>query len=240
MKKIVFSLLFSMTLFSCSKDETKTQDLVATRPTAPVLSPTVQIGTQVWMTRNLNVSRYSDGTPIPQVTNPAQWENLTTGAWCYYNNSATNGTTYGKLYNWYAVAGIYNTASLSNPALRKKLAPAGWHVPSNVEWTTLTTFLGGQNVAGGKMKAQGIIQAGTGLWNEPNTEATNSSGFTGLPAGFNYGGPFDDIGYGGGWWSSSVYDAGNAWICTLGWDRATAEISGGGNVLGFSVRCIKD
>ena len=130
MKKIVVVLVLSLALFSCSKDEIKTQDLVATRSTSPIISPTVKIGTQVWMTKNLNVSRYSDGTPIPQVTDPTQWEGLATGAWCYYNNDAANGITYGKLYNWYAVAGIYDAASLANPVLRKKLAPVGYHIPN--------------------------------------------------------------------------------------------------------------
>ncbi len=132
------------------------------------------------MQQNLNVSRYTDGTPIPQVTNQSQWANLTTGAWCYYDNDTSNGVIYGKLYNWYAVAGIYDAASLANPALRKKLAPTGWHLTSNEEWLILISDLGGDSVAGGKMK-----QAGTTLWADPNALATNSSGFTGLPGGIS-------------------------------------------------------
>ncbi|MFN9116197.1 MAG: fibrobacter succinogenes major paralogous domain-containing protein, partial [Bacteroidota bacterium] len=146
--------------------------------------------------QNLNVSKYSDGTPIPQVTDPTEWANLTTGAWCYYNNDPANGAVYGKLYNWYAVAGIYDAASLANPALRKKLAPTGWHIPTEAEWTQLTDCLGGQNVAGGKMKSTGTLQAGTGLWQEPNTDATNESGFSGLPAGYRgIDGTFNVIGF---------------------------------------------
>ena len=143
----------------------------------------VTIGTQTWMQKNLNVSKYSDGTLIPQVTDGTQWANLTTGAWCYYNNTTANGATYGKLYNWFAVVGIYDAASANNPALRKKLAPTGWHVPTDAKWTQLTDCLGGESVAGGKMKSTGTIQAGTGLWDDPNTAATNESGFTGLPGG---------------------------------------------------------
>ena len=79
----------------------------------------VTIGRQTWMQKNLNVSKYRDGTPIPQVTDPKKWANLKTGAWCYYDNKTANGTIYGKLYNWYAVAGIYNGASLANKSLRK-------------------------------------------------------------------------------------------------------------------------
>lgn len=138
----------------------------------------VTICTQTWATKNLDVTTYNDGTPIPQVTDPTAWANLTTGAWCYYNNYAANNATYGKLYNWYAAAGIYDAASLANPALRKKLAPTGYHVPTDAEWTILTTCLGGESVAGGKMKS-----TGTSLWTAPNTAATNSSGFTGLPGG---------------------------------------------------------
>ena len=114
------------------------------------------IGTQVWTTQNLNVSTYLDGTPIPNVTNASTWASLTTGAYCYYNNdSATYAAVYGKLYNWYAVAGIYDASSLSTPSLRKNLAPAGYHIPTHAEWTTLTNYLGGESVAGGKMKEVG-------------------------------------------------------------------------------------
>ena len=118
--------------------------------TATTSTARVTIGTQVWATVNLDVTTYSDGTAIPEVTNATAWAGLTTGAWCYYNNITANGTTYGKLYNWYAVAGIWDEASKTDATLRKKLAPTGWHVPTDAEWTTLTTFLGGETVAGGK------------------------------------------------------------------------------------------
>ena len=249
MKKNSVGLVLLLALFSCSKDETKTQDLVATRPTVPILSPTVQIGTQVWMTRNLNVSRYSDGTPIPQVTDLAQWGNLTTGAWCYYNNSATNGATYGKLYNWYAVAGIYNTASLSNPALRKKLAPTGWHVPTDEEWSTLINYIDPNadagntfpNTAGGKMKTTGTIHTGTGLWYIPNAQASNASGFSGLPGGDCGGnGRFFGIGYFGYWWSASELKASIALFRTLDYSNGNVGRYGNNKESGFSVRCLRD
>ncbi len=92
---------------------------------------------QVWTTMNLDVDTYTDCTPIPQVTDQNTWENLTTGAWCYYGNDSNNNVTHGKLYNWYAVAGIYDAASLTDPTLRKKLAPEGWHIASDTEWSTL-------------------------------------------------------------------------------------------------------
>jgi uncharacterized protein (TIGR02145 family) len=200
--------------------------------------------------QNLNVSKYSDGTPIPQVTDPTAWQNLTTGAWCYYNNDPANGAVYGKLYNWYAVAGIYDAASASNPALRKKLAPAGWHIPTDGEWSNLINCLdpnadGGnnfQNIAGGKMKSTGTIQAGTGLWQEPNTDATNESGFTGLPAGCrDVNGAFSNIGIGGYWWSSSEYDiTAFAWLHYLFYTSGSAYRDYGYKKNGFSVRCIRD
>src|SRR5436190_23369500 len=127
----------------------------------------VTICDQVWMIKNLDVSTYRNGDPIPEVTDPSQWAGLTTGAWCYYENNSANGTIYGKLYNWYAV---------NDP---RGLAPLGWHVPSDEELTTLTSCLGGVFVAGGTMK-----ETGTTHWLAPNTEATNSSGWTGLPGGY--------------------------------------------------------
>jgi len=196
----------------------------------------VTICSQVWATRNLDVTTYSDGTPIPQVTDPTEWANLTTGAWCYYNNDPANNATYGKLYNWYAAAGIYDAASLSNPALRKKLAPTGYHVPTDAEWTTLTTCLGGESIAGGKMK-----ETGTAHWISPNTDATNSSGFTGLPGGYrDTNGAFTNIGSSGLWWSSSEYDTTNAWLRYLYYSGGGAGRNGDGKDYGLSVRCLRD
>jgi uncharacterized protein (TIGR02145 family) len=182
----------------------------------------VVIGTQVWKTKNLDVATYRNGDPIPQVTDNAQWINLTTGAWCYYENNTANGTTYGKLYNWYAV---------NDP---RGLAPADYHVPSDAEWTTLTTFLGGEDVAGGKIKA-------TTLWNSPNTAATNISGFTGLPGGYRYyGGTFYVIGSFGIWWSSTQYDSTYAWSRNLYYSNGIAYRDSSNKNYGFSVRCLRD
>ena len=195
--------------------------------------------------QNLNVSKYTDGTPIPQVTDPTQWANLTTGAWCYYNNTIANGTTYGKLYNWYAVAGIYDAASLTNPALRKKLAPNGWHIPSDSEWSSFINCLdpnadGGNifpNAAGGKMKS-----TGTSLWQSPNTDATNASGFTGLSGGWRVNnGVFLFIGLRGYWWSiSEEVSLVGAWFCGLNYDNGSVNSYNGEKWLGFSVRCVRD
>jgi uncharacterized protein (TIGR02145 family) len=195
--------------------------------------PNVTIGTQIWSSTNLDVTTYRDGTPIPQVTDPTAWAGLTTGAWCYYNNTTANGITYGKLYNWYAVAGIHDTDP-STP--NKILAPQGWHVPSDAEWTTLTDFLGGGQVAGGKMKS-----TGTSLWSSPNTAATNESGFSGLPGGYRYGdGTFYSIGLIGFWWSSSEYNTTGAWSRKLRYADGDANWGLDNKGGGFSVRCLRD
>ena len=204
----------------------------------PVVNiPQVTICNQVWAIKNLDVTTYSDGTVIPQVTDPTAWANLTTGAWCYYNNDASNNATYGKLYNWYAVAGIYNAASLTNSALRKKLAPTGWHVPTDAEWTTLTTCLGGVIGAGGKMKS-----IGTTLWANPNTGATIISGFTALPGGYRdyIGTTFGDIGYYGAWWCSTETDTAGALYRNLEYLNGNAYRYSTNKKFGFSVRCLRD
>jgi uncharacterized protein (TIGR02145 family) len=176
------------------------------------------------MQKNLNVCKYRNGDDIPQVQDNTAWAALTTGAWCYYENNTANGPVYGKLYNWYAV---------NDP---RGLAPLGYHVPTDAEWTTLTTFLGGEAVAGGKMKS-----TGTSLWLSPNTYATNSSGFTGLPGGSRSDdGTFDDIGSNGFWWSSSELATPYAWNRYLGYNFGFAGRGSYVKAVGFSVRCLRD
>ena len=185
---------------------------------------TVTIGTQVWTSKNLNVSTYRNGDVIPQVQDKKAWANLTTGAWCYYGNDASNGTKYGKLYNWYAV---------NDP---RGLAPQGWHVPSDAEWTILETALGGSLVAGGKMK-----EAGTLNWTTPNTGGNNNSGFAGLPGGGRDGsGAFDGVGSGGYWWSSAENGTTYAWVRGLGYNNGGIDRFGGNKKGGYSVRCLRD
>jgi uncharacterized protein (TIGR02145 family) len=188
---------------------------------------TVTIGTQTWMAENLRTTKYNDGTAIPNVTVNNEWAALTTGAYCNYKNTTGIDTiaTYGRLYNWYAV----NTG---------KLAPIGWHVPTDAEWTTLTTYLGGTSVpgAGGKLK-----ETGTTHWISPNTGTTNETGFTALPAGGrDTDGTFSSIGDAGHWWSATESDASHAW------HRGMFYVDGGVNSygyfkeVGFSVRCVRD
>jgi uncharacterized protein (TIGR02145 family) len=180
----------------------------------------VEIGTQIWTACNLDVSTYRDGTPIPQVTDPTQWANLTTGAWCYYNNADDN--CYGKLYNWYAV---------TDP---RGLAPVGYHIPSKAEWDTLATFLSSN--PGGKLKEVGLTN-----WNSPNTYATNLYGFTALPSGTrDETGSFDWEGDYGNWWSTTPSSSTNAWsyyTYTLGGGLPGSTTK---KTRGFAIRLIKD
>lgn len=196
--------------------------------TTPDLTPRVTIGTQVWTTVNLNVSTYRDGTPVPEVRGAADWTATTYGAYCYYLNNSANGPTYGKLYNWEA---IKDTA-------HGGLAPAGYHIPTKAEWTTLVNYLGGEAVAGDKMK-----EAGHSHWN-PTNLSTNSSGFSGLPGGArsSYDGSFWYIGLEGNYMSSS--DDGihptSLWICRLYHNLTSASIRQGLKLEAYSVRCVKD
>ncbi len=187
---------------------------------------TVTIGRQVWTKVNLKTTHYDNGVEIPNVT--MAWGNLITGAYCNYNNSDTNVATYGRLYNWFAVAD-------SN-----KLCPSRWHVPTDTDWIALATYLGNDSVAGDKLK-----EAGTSHWTGPNTGATNSSGFTGLPGGnrsFDYDGTFGGLHDRGHWWSSSEVNE------TFAWHRSLYYYSEGfynvdnGYIKqsGFSVRCLRD
>lgn len=188
----------------------------------------VKIGKVVVMKKNLNVNHYRNGDIIPQVKDNAAWAALTTGAWCWYNNDSANGAIYGKLYNWYAV---------NDP---RGLAPAGWHIPSDEEATTIINSLGGEAVAGGKMKSTGTIEDGTGLWLAPNTGATNSSGFTGLPGGTRYDFGFYEIGDTGNWWTSTASNSERGWFRSLHSDAGSLFRKDYLKGTGWSVRCIKD
>lgn len=184
---------------------------------------TVTIGTQVWTVENLKTTKYNDGVAIPNVTDSAQWVNLSTPGCCWYYNRLSDKATYGVLYNWYVV----NTG---------KLAPAGWHVPTEGDWNKLSTYLGGATLAGGKMKV-----TGTYYWGKPNIGATNSSGFSGLPGGFRFDwGGFNDEGYFGDWWSSSKISASDAVAGELCTDDEDLGIRSFNRCWGLSVRLIKD
>jgi len=182
----------------------------------------VSIGDKVWTKQNLNVSHYRNGDPIPEVQDPTEWKNLTTGAWCYYQNNTVNGPVYGKLYNWYAV----------NDS--RGLAPQGWHVASDSEWKTTFAKFGGNDVAGGAMKA-------TENWSSPNVAATNSSGFTALAGGArNEEGLFGFSGNWGVWWTSTVDQEGIAFYSILLNNSSTAGVYHNLTQFGLYVRCVKD
>ena len=225
---------FLLLTFSCKKENNPIQPSDITNKTSfqadinkidvALNSTSIKIGTQKWRIKNLDVSHYRNGDSIPEVKDAATWATLTTGAWCYYNNDPANGAIYGKLYNWYAV---------NDP---RGLAPSGWHIPSDAEWTALTASLGGISTAGGKMK-----ETGTTHWLTPNADATNSSGFTALPGGYrNDFGKFSFIGSISHFASSTASGTTYAWYRNLGSSDGSVYRATGNVVEGFSVRCIKD
>ena len=183
---------------------------------------TVRIGSQVWMAENLNVGHYRNGDPIPYVQDKEKWASLQYGAWCYYYNDPANGKIYGKLYNWYAV---------NDP---RGLAPTGWHVPTDNEWQSLLDHLGGDKVAGEKLKSRSG-------WSE-NGNGTNSSGFNALPGGYRgRSGDFSSLGNYALFWSSSEYGSNGAWRRYLSYDGADVGRSSGRSKRGgFSVRLVRD
>jgi uncharacterized protein (TIGR02145 family) len=184
---------------------------------------TVTIGTQTWMVENLKTTKYRNGEAIPNVTDTVAWINLKTkGAWCNYDNNPSNAATYGRLYNWYAIND------------RRNIAPTGWHVPTDAEWTTLTTYLGGLTVAGGKLK-----EAGTTHWASPNTGATNESGFTALPGGIG-GSYFDGFSAIGTWWSSTEEYYYSAYTRYMYYNYKYVRSSSYFKHQGLSVRCVRD
>ena len=173
---------------------------------------TVSIGSQCWMAANLKTTKYRDNTAIPNVTSDTTWNILTTGAYCYYNNTPSNSTTYGKLYNWYAVTDAHN------------ICPTGWHIPSDGEWNIMEKY----------------FESGTSHWTSGNN-GTNSSSFTALPGGYrNIVGSFFYISYYGYWWTATEYAASNAWGRSLRYSNATVFRYVYYKAYGFSVRCLKD
>lgn len=224
MKKYILLYTFlAFSLFSCSSSDSNNNN-----PTVDVVDidgniyQTVNICDQTWMKSNLNVSKYKNGDVIPQVQNESQWSNLTTGAWCYYQNNTSNGPIYGKLYNWYAL----------NDS--RGLSPTGWHIPTYQEWMALNSCLG-DNV-GGKMKEVGTIH-----WLTPNTGATNESGFTGLPNGLRAtNGTFSFLGEHGYWWSATENSSTEVKTFDLNYNYGQVSTYNVNKISGLSVRCVKD
>ena len=222
---------------------------------------TVTIGNQTWTTKNLNVATFRNGDPIPQAKTDEEWKAAGENkqpAWCYYDNKVANGTKYGKLYNWYAVVDA------------RGLAPAGWHVPTDEEWTVLSTFLGVEDAAGKKIKStsgwnsytEEITCTNCNSWNDEyrgkkecnvckdtrlvsgktnSGNGSNSSGFSGRPGGFrDTYGNFGSVGDGGSWWSASGDDEWGVLLRELSHSSSYLYHSDSDEGDGFSVRCVKD
>lgn len=193
---------------------------------------TIQIGNQTWMAENLKATKYNDGTSIPNVTEDTEWSKLTTGGYSWYSNDASSyKDTYGALYNWYAITDD------------RKLCPAGWHVPTDGEWSVLLTYLDGALYSGAKLKEAGITH-----WLSPNVLANNESGFTALPGGFRFAlepgsnmlPTFTRIGNIGVWWSAAapIYGDASFWSATTGgvdFRNSSSSLNDG-----VSVRCLKN
>lgn len=227
---------------SCKKDDDSIDNNNDNNPNTGVITDidgniyhAVTIGTQTWMAENLKVTHYRNGDAIPNVTDSAIWFNLSSGAYCNYNNQESNSQIYGRLYNWYVIGDI------------RGVCPAGWHVPTWDEWCTLVNFLGGDSIAGGKLKETGTLH-----WAVPNTGATNTSGFTGLPGGSRYN-EYRDVNLEGRWWSSDtlhipeIPNSKCTWSMILNYDNEyttgypylTLDVFSPVNG-GFSIRCVKD
>lgn len=198
---------------------------------------TVQIGDQVWMAENLKVTHYRNGDPIPNVTDDTEWKGLSTGAYCTFENSSTNSESLGLLYNWYAIGDTINN----------KIAPEGWHVPTDEEWKELEMYLGMSRKAADDTDWRGTteglkLKATSGWYNNGN--GTNEVGFTALPGSFRsynngvFGSP-DSTGY---WWSVTEYSSSKVWGRMLSYFAPTIfrYKSAYDKNSGFSVRCVKD
>ena len=184
---------------------------------------TVKIGEQVWMAENLKTTKYNDSTSIPLIVDGTDWANHPTGAYCYYGNNVDNGDIYGNLYNWYTVVDDH------------KLCPSGWHVPSINEVNTLINYLGGTEIAGGKLKETGTVH-----WLEPNEGATNESGFTALPSGDrNYFGTYENQNRYAAFWNTQDLESYGG-VSILYFNNTKVENQGWGKRTGLPVRCIKD
>lgn len=184
----------------------------------------ITIGTQVWMLENLKTSRYRNGDIIPNVSDNSQWSVLVTGACNYANNNLANLNTEGRTYNWYAVADSRN------------ICPVGWHIPNDTEWNTLSSYLGGGGEAGGKMK-----EIGTTHWLSPNSNATNTSGFSGIASGTrDYDGTFKEYLRSAYYWSLTSVSSTNATGWYLFYNNGTFQNGSYNKKDGFIVRCLKD
>ena len=257
MKKTIYLLVFVIALFSCKK-ESNIPSSTLPNPTNSITCvdnpninftsigtpigkfgecikdidgntyKTVTIGTQTWMAENLKVSKYNDGTAIPNVTENSQWQKLTTGAWCNYNNSDSLGKIFGKLYNWYTVSPITNG--------NKNVCPTGWHIPSNLEWGVFFEYFGGINIIANKLKEIDTLN-----WSKYNVNSNNISLFTVTPAGErDTNGSFKSKRTVSLFWSQFEYTNFDALSIYIGDANNEADIESENKKNGFSLRCLKD
>lgn len=196
---------------------------------------TVQIGNQLWIAENLRTTKFSNGKPIPKTNDKANWKGLMSGGACFYDDQSSNGKIYGALYNWYAVRA-------------QKICPTGWHVPSDAEWDTLAVALGGTKIGVTRREEIELLEVGgklkstdTTFWQDPNTGATNESGFSALPGGYRTsGGVFEQKGSSGYWWSSSISNSYGSFCRFMKYNSASLNKINLSKTYGFSIRCTKD
>jgi uncharacterized protein (TIGR02145 family) len=204
---------------------------------------TITIGTQTWLKENLKTTTYNDGTPIPLVSKSTTWSNLSTPAFCWYNNDeASFKSGYGALYNWYAISITTNGG--------KNICPSGFHVPSDVEWTVLTDYLTSNGFGyGGNGADIAKALSATWGWNASSTLGTpgndpgsnNSSGFTAVPGGYrNINGTFSNFGFYGHWWSSTETSDGYACYRILGFSGYNIGSNYKYMNYGSSILCLED
>ncbi len=201
---------------------------------------TVQIGSQCWMKENLKTTTYNNGTQIPNIIEADAWQNLTTGAYVWYNNDISWKGPYGALYNWYAAVDV------------NELCPTGWHVPTKDEWATLTGYTGSKTTSNGKeLRSCRMVNSPQGgscntikhpRWQEYSINGTDDFGFSGLPGGAReyFGGPFCCVGFYALWWTSTEHSSYDAWHLYLYFDFDSVTVTYGEKRNGFSVRCLRD
>jgi uncharacterized protein (TIGR02145 family) len=218
----ILPLLLLLLLSACSQSPEKS-------PTGTVTDidgnryGTVKIGSAVWMSENLRTTHYRNGDPVPEVQSPTAWGSTAAGAWCNYDNRAENGNRFGRLYNWQAV---------NDP---RGLAPRGWHVATDREWSLLATALGGEAVAGASMKA-------SGKWQGTGNDTAEASGFDALPAGArrDSDGAFVLLEEYSRFWSSTESGPMKAWGRAMGYFEKALHRGEVSKRTGFSVRCVQD
>ena len=219
--KLIFLIIVAILVISCKKEDGINNTITDIEGNVYYI---ITIGTQVWMAENLKTTKYRNGDPIPNISDSMSWTKLTKGAYCDYNNSPDTSKTYGKLYNWYAVNDSRN------------IAPTDWHIPTDADWTILINYLGGGNVAGGKLKA-----ASTLYWNTPNTGASNRSGFTAFPGGYRDElGVYYNLGKGALFWSATESNLDSAYHRFISYDLDDVIRNQYYKKSGFSVRCLRD